>query len=648
MKNLSIDLETYSSTHIKNGVYKYCESPDFEILLFAYSIDHGPVHQIDLAQGDIIPQMIIDAILDPSVLKWAFNCAFERICLSYYLIHKHIIDHYLDPHSFRCSMVLSAYNGLPLSLKGVGHVLNLKNQKMEEGKDLIKYFCVPCKPTKTNGQRTRNLWFDDIDKWQTFKDYNIRDVEVEVAIQQRLSKYMPPGHIWEEYAISEIINDNGVLIDQALVRNAIQMDLTSHSDLVQQFQNLTNIENPNSVAQLKAWLEQRNITVESLGKKQIAQLMHSVPEYEQKVLSLRQKISKTSVKKYSAMINAVCEDGRCHGMFIYYGATRTGRFTGRIVQMQNLYRNSMPDLKEARDVIKIGDYQLAQLLYDNTPELLSQLIRTSFIPQPGYKYFVADYSAVEARVLSWLAQETWRMDVFASNGDIYCATASKMFKCKVVKHGENGHLRQKGKIAELALGYGGGVGAIKAMGGSDMGMSDDEMSEIVHMWRDSNPHIVQLWYDIDSCARKAIKSHIITETHNIKFECTSGMLFIHLPSGRRLSYVKPSIGINQFGSESITYFGTNGTTHKFERLETFGGKLTENIIQALARDLLCAAMIRLKDYKIVMHIHDELIIEAPPNTSLDYLCKTMAISPSWAKGLILNADGYVCDFYQKD
>ena len=559
MENLSIDLETYSSNNIKNGVYKYCESSDFEILLFGYSIDHGPVKQIDLAQGDIIPNAIIDAILDKDVEKWAFNCSFERVCLSYYLINKGIIKDYLDPSSFRCSRVLSSYNGLPQSLKVVGHVLNLENQKMEEGKALIKYFCVPCTPKKSNGFRERNFWFDDIEAWQIFKKYNIRDVETEIAIQERLEGYNPPYDLWDEYAISEKINDNGVLIDQVLVNNAIEMDLRSHNELVIEFQHLTDIDNPNSVAQLKAWLSERNIEVESLGKKQIQELMTKVPALEKKVLSLRQKISKTSVKKYSAMTNALCNDGRCHGMFVFYGASRTGRFTGRIVQMQNLYRNSMPDLNEAREIIKSGDYNLAKMLYDNVPEVLSQLIRTSFIPAKGYKYYVADYSAVEARVLSWLAKEKWRMEVFANNGDIYCATASKMFKCRVVKHGENGHLRQKGKIAELALGYGGGVGALKAMGGEAMGMSEDEMSEIVKMWRDSNPNIVQLWHDVDSCARQAIKYHQVKKTHGIYFEYRCGMLFIWLPSGRRLSYVKPSIGQNQFG-ESITYFGTNGTT----------------------------------------------------------------------------------------
>lgn len=659
IKKLSIDLETYSSVPIKYGVYPYAESPDAELLLFGYSINDEPVIVVDLTSGETIPDSVLQALTDDSVVKWAFNASFERIFLSYWLKRNHpeyfksysipedSVGNYLNPSSWKCSMIWSAYMGLPLSLEGVGVVLGLEQQKLKEGKDLIRYFCVPCKATKSNGGRTRNMPSDASEKWELFKKYNKRDVEVEMSIQQRLSRFPVPDQVWDEYHIDQEINDRGILLDMDVVTNAIRFDAFSRARLMGTLKDKTELENPNSVVQMKDWLSSKGVETDSLDKKAVIELLKTVPSDVADILKLRQQLAKSSVKKYQAMQNSVCADGRARGMFQFYGANRSGRWAGRIIQLQNLPQNHMSDLEDARDIVKSGDYELLNILYDDVPDALSQLIRTAFVPKQGYKFCVSDFSAIEARVIAFLAKENWRMDVFRNNGDIYCASASAMFHVPVVKHGLNSDLRQKGKIAELALGYGGSVGALTAMGALDMGLKEEELQPLVDSWRNANPNIVQFWWDVDRCVKTAIKQRTATETHDIRFVYQSGMLFITLPSGRRLSYVKPKIGENRFGGESVTYEGV-GTNKKWERIESYGPKFVENIVQAISRDILCYAMRTLSHCFIVGHVHDELIIETPMDADLDTICKQMGNPPDWIEGLLLRADGYETAFYKKD
>ena len=642
MKSIEIDIESYSDVDLyKCGVYKYSSSPNFEILLFGYSVDGGDVKVADLACGEEIPAEILAALSDESVTKWAFNAMFERVCLSNYL------GEWLEPESWKCSMVWSATLGLPLSLENVGTVLGLEKQKLSEGKDLIRYFCVPCKPTKANGGRTRNLPEHDREKWERFKAYNIRDVEAEMQIQQRLAKFPVPDFVWEEYRQDQEINDRGIGVDMEMVRNAIAMDGRSKAELSAAMKELTELENPNSVQQMKRWLLENGMETDSLDKKAVAELLKTAPEPLGEALALRQQLARSSVKKYQAMKNAVCTDSRAHGMFQFYGANRTGRFSGRIIQLQNLPQNHIPDLAQARELVKAGDFDALSILYEDIPDTLSQLIRTAFVPQDGRKFIVADFSAIEARVIAWIAGERWRLKVFEGGGDIYCASASQMFHVPVEKHGVNGHLRQKGKIAELALGYGGSVGALKSMGALEMGLAEEELPPLVSAWRDSNPSITEFWWAVDRAVKECIKKRMPTETHGIRFSYESGMLFITLFSGRRLAYVKPRIGENQFGGESVTYMGVGGTK-KWERLESYGPKFVENIVQAVSRDILCYAMRTLRNCSIVAHVHDEIIIEADRRMSLPAVCEQMGRTPPWAKGLLLRADGYECSFYQKD
>lgn len=648
MKSISMDVETYSSEDLrKSGVYRYCEAPDFEILLFAYSVDDGKVQLADLASGEKLPEEIIKAVTDDSVIKWAWHANFERICLSRYLRDLGLLTDFLNPEGWRCDMVWAATLGLPFSLEGAGAVLGLDKQKLTEGKELIRYFCKPCSPTQANGGRTRNLPCHAPDKWEMFKRYNIRDVETEIGIQQRLSKFPVPDFVWEEYHLDQEINDRGVKIDMELVRQAIAIDERSRNELISAMREFTQLENPNSVQQMKNWLANNGLLTESLDKKAVAELMKNAPPELIRVLTLRQQLAKSSVRKYQAMQNAVCADDRARGLFSFYGANRTGRFSSKIIQLQNLARNSMSDLDQARTLIKSGDYDAVSMLYDDVPDTLSQLVRTAFVPPKGKLFYVADFSAIEARVIAWFAGEKWRSEVFRKGGDIYCASASQMFKVPVEKHGINGHLRQKGKIAELALGYGGGVGALKAMGAIEMGLKEEELQPLVNAWRNANPNIVKFWWAVDNAVMEAVNKRTTTETHGITFSFKSGMLFITLPSGRKLAYVKPRIGMNQFGGESITYEGI-GATKKWERLESYGPKFVENIVQATARDILCFAMKTLRCCSIVMHIHDEVVIEADPRVSLDALCEQMGRTPPWAEGLILTASGYTSPYYKKD
>ena len=648
METLSCDLETYSSEDLRKcGVYRYCEAPDFEILLFAYSVDGGEVQLADLASGEKLPREIIKAVTDDSVIKWAWHANFERVCLSRYLRDLGLLTGYLNPEGWRCDMVWAATLGLPFSLEGAGAVLGLDKQKLTEGKELIRYFCKPCSPTQANSGRTRNLPCHAPDKWEMFKRYNIRDVETEMGIQQRLSKFPVPDFVWEEYHLDQEINDRGVKIDMELVRQAIAIDERSRNELISAMREFTQLENPNSVQQMKDWLANNGLMTESLDKKAVAELMKNATPELIRVLTLRQQLAKSSVRKYQAMQNAVCADGRARGLFSFYGANRTGRFSSKIIQLQNLARNSMSDLDQARALIKTGDYDAVSMLYDDVPDTLSQLVRTAFVPPKGKLFYVADFSAIEARVIAWFAGEKWRSEVFRKGGDIYCASASQMFKVPVEKHGINGHLRQKGKIAELALGYGGGVGALKAMGALEMGLKEEELQPLVNAWRNANPNIVKFWWAVDNAVMEAVNKRTTTETHGITFSFKSGMLFITLPSGRKLTYVKPRIGMNQFGGESITYEGI-GATKKWERLESYGPKFVENIVQATARDILCFAMKTLRCCSIVMHIHDEVVIEADPRVSLDALCEQMGRTPPWAEGLILTASGYTSPYYKKD
>lgn len=657
---LSIDLETFSDVDLKKcGVYKYAESPNFEILLFGVSVDGGEVTVYDLASGGTVPEGIIRALSDDSVIKWAYNASFERVCLSVWLrrnypqhfssysIEGDTVRNYLDPSSWRCSLVWGAYMGLPLSLEGIGKVLKLQNQKMSEGKALIRYFCVPCKPTKANGGRTRNLPKHDPVKWSTFIAYNKRDVETEMAIQQKLSKFPVPDFLWKEYHLDQEINDRGIHLDMVLVEQAIAIDERSREELSAKMRQLTALENPNSVQQMKEWLTQHGLEVDSLDKKAVKELLKTAPPELAEVLELRRQLAKSSVKKYQAMQNAVCADGRARGMFQFYGANRSGRWAGRLIQLQNLPQNHMAHLEDARSLVRSGNYSLLSALYDSVPEVLSELIRTAFVPRDGYKFIVSDFSAIEARVLSFLAGEFWRLKVFAENGDIYCASASAMFHVPVEKHGQNAHLRQKGKIAELALGYGGSVGALKSMGALEMGLAEEELQPLVNAWRTSNPNIVQLWWDVDNAVKTTVRQRLDTETHGIRFSYHSGMLFIILPSGRQLCYVRPRMGTNKFGGDSVTYEGV-GSTKKWERIESYGPKFTENIVQAVSRDILMYAIRTLSHCFIVGHVHDELIIECSMGVSLDAVCEQMGRTPPWIKGLNLRADGYETMFYKKD
>ena len=654
MKTLSLDLETYSSVDLgKSSVYRYAESPDFDILLLGYCADGGEVQVVDLAQGEQVPPEVIDALTDARVCKWAFNAQFERVCLSqwlrrngYPLRNEHYAAPddpcmaYLNPAGWHCTMVWSAYLGLPLSLKDVGAALGLDKQKLTAGKELIRYFCVPGK------DGTRHMPASAPEKWATFRAYNLRDVETEMAIQERLRKYPVPEEVWSQYHLDQQINDRGIGVDRTLVRGAIGIDKRSREELTARLQELTMLDNPNSVQQMKDWLAANGLQTDTLGKKQVAELLKTAPEPLKSVLVLRQQLAKSSVKKYQAMENAVCADGRVRGCFQFYGA-RTGRWAGRNIQLQNLPQNRMPDLEQARSLVRAGDYDSVRLLYDSTPDVLSQLIRTALIPSPGKTFFVSDFSAIEARVIAWLAGEQWRQQVFAEGKDIYCASASQMFGVPVEKHGVNGHLRQKGKIAELALGYGGSVGALKAMGAIEMGLKEDELKPLVDAWRTANPQIVKLWWEVDRAVTRAVSDRTATETHGIRFTCQSGMLFIALPSGRQLAYVKPRIGENQFGGSAITYMGTNAAK-QWVRLESYGPKFVENIVQAISRDILCHAMQALRDCAIVAHVHDEVIIEADPSMSLEAVCERMGRTPPWAQGLLLRADGYATAFYKKD
>lgn len=659
MKSLSLDLETFSDVDLKKcGVYRYAESPNFEILLFAYSEDNGPVQVVDLACGEEVPEHILAALTDEEITKWAYNASFERVCLSYWLREHHpehfrsysipedTVGAYLDPSSWRCSRIWGAYMGLPLSLEGIGAVLKLNDQKMKEGKDLIRYFCVPCKPTKANGGRTRNLPEHDIEKWRIFKSYNKRDVEVELAVKQKLMKYPVPEFIWEQYHLDQEINDRGIGVDMQLVKNAISIDAQTKHSLLSHMQGSTGLENPNSVIQMKGWLSDKGIETESLDKKAVKELLPEADSDVTDVLLCRQQLAKASVSKYKAMENMACADSRARGCFMFYGASRSGRWAGRGIQLQNLPQNHMEDLEQARNLVRDGNFTALEMLYDNIPQVLSELIRTAFVPRPGYKFIVSDFSAIEARVLSFLAGEKWRMDVFAQGKDIYCASASQMFHVPVEKHGINSHLRQKGKIAELALGYGGSVGALKAMGALEMGLQEEELQPLVDAWRNSNPNIISFWWAVDAAVKEAVIYKTATETHGFPIYYKGGMLFIDLPSGRRLSYVKPRIGMNQFGSESVTYEGT--TTGKWGRIESYGPKFVENIVQAVSRDILAYAMQTLSHCFICGHVHDELIIECSPGVSLDAVCEQMGRTPPWMKGLQLRADGYECNFYKKE
>lgn len=658
IRELSVDLETFSSVNLgKCGVYKYAESDDFEILLFGYSVDGSEVKVVDLAQGETIPEVVLSALTDETVTKWAFNAQFERVCLSHYLRDKGINVNpgktekseglFLNPSSWHCTMIWSATLGLPMSLENVGAVLGLDKQKLTEGKNLIKYFCLPCNPTKVNGGRTRNEYFHDKEKWEQFKSYNKRDVEVEMSIQEKLSRFPVPDFLWQEFYLDQEINDRGIGIDPLFVESAIKLDQEVKTHLMSELKHITGLENPNSVLQMRSWLKKHGLEMESLGKKEVAKELKTVGKELAEVLQLRQQLAKSSVKKYTAMKNAACMDYRERGMFRFYGANRTGRFAGRLVQLQNLPQNHLPDLDEARSLVKQGNVEALEMLYEDIPDTLSQLIRTAFIPRTGFKFIVADFSAIEARVLAWLAGEKWRMRVFAEGKDIYCSSASQMFGVPVEKHGVNGHLRQKGKIAELALGYGGSVGALKAMGALDMGLTEEELQPLVDAWRSSNPMVTTLWWDVDRAVKQCVHEHVSVRTHNIVFTYKSGFLIIELPSKRCLYYVKPRVEENKYGGESVTYEGV-GSTKKWERLESYGPKFVENITQAIARDILLYAMQTLKEYRIVAHVHDEAIIETDKSVSVQSVCELMGRTPPWAEGLFLRADGYECDFYKKD
>lgn len=655
---ITIDIETRSDKDIsKCGVYAYTDTPYFDILLFAYSIDGQPVQVVDTANGEEIPENVLAALADENVVKRAFNCNFERVCLSKYLrenypqyfqsysIDEDTVGDFLNPESWHCSMIHARTLGLPSSLAEVGKVLGIEQQKMTEGKALVKFFCVPY--DTVDGVPQFHNPKDYPDKWEIFKAYNKRDVEAELEIDRKLSRFPVPDFLWKEFYLDQEINDRGILVDMQLADKAIGLDAEAKEELTAEMKRLTGVENPNSVYQLLDWLETQGYKSDSLGKAQVQELIKTAKEPVKSVLQLRLQLSKSSVKKYTAMKNTACSDNRARGMFSFYGASRTGRWAGRNVQLQNLPQNHLPDLTEARELVKYGSFEDIQMLYDDVPDILSQLIRTAFITRQGMKFIVADFSAIEARVIAWLAGEEWRMKAFANGEDIYCASASKMFGVPVVKHGENGHLRQKGKISELACGFGGSVGAMKAMGADSLGLSDTELKQIVTDWREASPHITEHWWAVDRAVKKAVKEKTATKTHGLLFSYEAGFLFIRLPSGRRLAYAKPYIGKNKFGGESVTYMGINAQK-KWDRLESYGPKFVENCVQGIARDLLMYSMQTLSQYFIVGHIHDEMIIECPKDTKLDEICQQMAITPDWAKGLLLRADGYECSFYKKD
>lgn len=649
MKTLSIDIETRSGADLAEaGVYKYAEDPAFAVLLFGYSVDDSPVNVIDLMNGEQIPEEVLRGLNDPAVIKYAFNASFERICLSRML--GMLTGDYLSPVGWRCTMVWSAAAGLPLSLEAVGAVMNIKRPKMTEGKRLIRKFSIV---KADDGIRQGNLWSHEgtvpgDPDWELFKEYNRRDVEAEIDIRKRLETIRCDyPDLWDEYVIDQQINDRGVLLDQRLIAAALKLDDIAGTELTAEMQKLTGLENPNSVTQLRMWLKAQGFPVQSLDKAAVKDLMKRVGDSPikgqpsvKRVLRLRQMLAKSSVKKYQTMADCGCGDGRARGMFQFYGS-RTGRWAGRLIQMQNLPQNHISDLEDARDLVLDWNYTAVKALYGNVPDTLSQLIRTAFIAEYGRRLIVADFSAIEARVIAWLAGESWRQEVFANGGDIYCASASQMFKVPVEKHGINGHLRQKGKIAELALGYGGAAGALRNMGALEMGISEEELPELVNAWRSANPNIVKLWWDVDSSIRETIRTRKTTETHGLGFSFENGILFIDLPSGRSLCYIHPEIG------ENITFEGLDAA-RKWGRLESYGPKFVENIIQAMARDLLMNAMKNLRDARIEMHVHDELIIEAGPELTLDEVCARMAEVPAWAEGLILRADGYETPFYKKD
>lgn len=649
MKKLSCDIETFSDVDlIRCGVYKYADSPNFEMLLFAYAVDDGDVHIIDIAGGEELPEEIIQAIKSDTVVKTAYNAQFERVCLSRYL--KLPEGEYLNPQSWYCTAVQAAELALPLSLADVGSVLGLERQKMTEGKELIKYFCVPCKPTKSNGNRTRNRPCHDINKWETFKKYCMRDVDVERQIADKLKMYPISDEEHRLYVLDQIINDRGVLVDGELAEQAVKLNSIQTAVAVEQAYMITGLENPNSVTQLKQWLKENGVEIESLSKKAVKSLADETDGDVSEMLKLRLLMAKTSVKKYEAVIRSVCRDNRVHGMMRFCGANRTGRWSGNILQPQNLPQNHLPDLTLARNIVKDGDFEMLDMMVGNVPNVLSELIRTVLIPKPNHRFIVADFSAIEARVLAWIAGEQWRIDTFKNGGDIYCASASKMFKVPVEKHGVNGELRQKGKISELACGYGGSVGALKNMGAVEMGVQENELQGLINDWRNANPHIVRFWYEVGNAAMKAIKEKTTVPLGKLVFAYERGILFIRLPSGRRLSYIKPRIGTNRFGGDSITYMGIN-SAKKWDRLETFGGKLTENIVQGTARDLLANALINAANagYDTVFHVHDEIICEVPNGYgSVDELCRLMCIKTDWADGLPLNADGFECEYYKKE
>lgn len=648
MKTLSLDIETFASADLsRSGVYRYAESPDFEVLLLGYSADGGPVEVIDLASGEAPPPEIRAALTDDGVIKWAFNANFERVCLSRWLgLPK---GQYLNPASWRCSMVWAAVMGLPLSLEGAGAALGLTKQKLKEGKELIRFFCQPCRAAEVSGNRARNRPEHAPEKWAAFKEYNRRDVEAEMAVQERLSRFPVPEAVWEEYRLDQAINDRGVALDMTLVRNAVAADAQSRAELTHLMKEITMLDNPNSVAQMKGWLADRGLETDTLGKKAVAGLLKTAPEPLRRVLELRGALAKSSVRKYQAMENAVCADGRARGMFQFYGANRSGRWSGRIIQLQNLPQNHLPDLEAARSLLRAGDFEALSMLYDSVPETLSELIRTAFIPRPGRKFIVADFSSIEAVVLAWLAGEARTLDAYAARRDLYIENAEVMFGVPGERIDKKSPLRQKSKIAVLACGYGGSVGALKAFGALEMGLREEELKPLVDAWRAANPHIVRLWWEADRAALTVVRERTVTETHGLRFSCQSGLLRITLPSERRLSYVKPRIGVNRFGADCVTYEGV-GATKKWERLESYGPKLVENIVQATARDLLAEAMLRLDEagYRIVMHIHDEVVVEAPENASVEDVCAIMSRTPAWAKGLPLRADGYECAFYKKD
>ncbi|MFQ7514928.1 MAG: DNA polymerase [Ruminococcus callidus] len=658
MNMITIDIETRSDKDIsKCGVYAYTDTPYFDILLFAYSIDGQPVQVVDTANGEEIPENVLVALVDENVIKRAFNVNFERVCLSKYLrknypqyfqsysIDEDTVGDFLNPESWHCSMIHARTLGLPSSLAEVGKVLGIEQQKMTEGKALVKFFCVPY--DTVDGVPQFHNPKDYPDKWEIFKAYNKRDVEAELEIDRKLLRFPVPNFIWQEFYLDQEINDRGILVDMQLADKAIGLDAEAKEELTAEMKRLTGVENPNSVYQLLDWLETQGYKSDSLGKTQVQELIKTAKEPVKSVLQMRLQLSKSSVKKYTAMKNTACSDNRARGMFSFYGASRTGRWAGRNVQLQNLPQNHLPDLSEARELVKYGSFEDIQMLYDDVPDTLSQLIRTAFIPRQGMKFIVADFSAIEARVIAWLAGEEWRMKAFANGEDIYCASASKIFGVPVVKHGENGHLRQKGKISELACGFGGSVGAMKAMGADSLGLSDTELKQIVTDWREASPHITELWWAVDRAVKKAVKEKTATKTHGLLFSYEAGFLFIRLPSGRRLAYAKPYIGKNKFGGESVTYMGINAQK-KWDRLESYGPKFVENCVQGIARDLLMYSMQALSQYFIVGHIHDEMIIECPKDTKLDEICQQMARTPDWAKGLLLRADGYECSFYKKD